>query len=74
MSVVPQFLKYAEAFEFRELGNVQAIIVEQDVDDAVAICAVKAVEMHRGEVHAHQCMDTTCIIGLQEVAMYGYMQ
>ena len=71
MSVVPQFLKYAEAFEFRELGNVQTIIMQQDVDDAVAIYAVEAVEMHRGEVHAHQSMDATSVVRLQEIAMRG---
>ena len=53
LSVSPQLLQDAEAFEFRELGDMQAIVVEQDVDNAVAIHAVKAIEMHRGKVHAH---------------------
>ena len=70
-SVVPQFLKDAEAFEFRELGDVELIVVKQDVEDAVAIRVVEAIEMHGGEVHAHQGMDATRVIGLQEITMCG---
>jgi len=64
LSVVPQFLKHAEAFEFWELGNVELIVVKQDVDDTVAIRAVEAIEVHCGEVHSHQRVDATRVVGL----------
>ena len=59
ISVSPQFLQDAEALEFRELGNVQLIVVKEDVDDTVTIRVVEAIEVHCGEVHAHQRMDAT---------------
>ena len=67
--VGPQFLQDAEAFEFWELGNVELIVVKQDVDDSVAIRTVEAIEVHRGKVHSHQCVDATRVVGLQEIAM-----
>jgi hypothetical protein len=36
-SFCPQLLKDTEALEFWELGNVQTIVVEQHLRDAVAI-------------------------------------
>ena len=45
--------------------------MKQDVEDAVAIRVVEAIEVHRGEVHAHQGMDATRVIGLQEIAVGG---
>ena len=71
LSVVPQFLQDAEAFEFWELGNVELIVVKQDVDDTVAIRAVEAIEVHCGEVHSHQRVNATRVVGLQEIAVRG---
>lgn len=63
-SIGPQFLQDTEAFEFWELGDVQLIVVKEDVEDAVAVCAVKTIEMHCGEIHAHQGMDAARVVRL----------
>ena len=68
-SVCPKLLKDGKALEFRDLGDVEAVVMEQDAGDAVAVRAAEAIEVHRGEVHAHQRMDAACVVGLQEIAM-----
>ena len=37
----------------------ELIVVKEDVDDTVTIRVVDAIEVHGGEVHAHQGMDAT---------------
>jgi hypothetical protein len=35
----------------------QAIVLQQNIDDTIALIMAEAIEVHRGEVHAHQRMD-----------------
>jgi hypothetical protein len=42
----------------------QAVVVKQNVNDAVAVVMIEAIKMHGGEIHTHQGMDATSIFGL----------
>ena len=48
--------------------------MKEDVDDTVTIRVVKAIKVHRGEVHAHQRVDAARVVRLQEIAMGGNQQ
>ena len=74
VSIGPKFLQDAEALEFRELGDVEAVVTKQDVNNAVTIRAVQAVEVHRREVHSHESVDASRVVWLQEIAVSGNQQ
>ena len=48
--------------------------MKEDVDDTVTIRVVKAIKVHRGEVHAHQRVDAARVVRLQEIAVRGDQQ
>ena len=74
VSIGPKFLQDAEALEFRELGDVEAVVTKQDVNNAVTIRAVQAVEVHCGKVHSHEGVDAARVVWLQEIAVSGNQQ
>ena len=43
--------------------------MKEDIDDTITILVAEAIEVHCGEIHAHQRMDAARVVGLQEIAM-----
>ena len=67
--LLKQLLQNGEGTEFWELGNVKAIVLDDEFQDAVAVGTTHAEKMHREEVHAHEQADATGLVGHQEIAM-----
>ena len=69
----PQRLQHGKALEFGKLRDVQPVVGEQYLDDAVALVVRQTEEVHGGVVHAHQQLYAARLVGLKEVAVNRHL-
>ena len=68
-----QLLQHGERTELWELRNMQAIILDENLQDTITICTTQTEEMHGGIVHTHQQMDATGLLRHQKVTMQRWL-
>ena len=52
-------------------GEVQSVVDDEDIENAVALCAREAEEMHGRKVHAQQIGKHFCLLAFQDVRVHG---
>ena len=52
-----EFLKDLQGLQFGEVGEVEAVVDDGDLEEAVALVVGETEEMHGGVVHAHHQLE-----------------
>ena len=61
--LIIELLKDLEGAELGEVGEVEAVVGEQDFEDSGSLQTVQAEKVHRGKVHAHEEANVTGFLG-----------
>lgn len=72
MSSRIKFLQDAEGFEFGEFGKVEAVVVEGNLQEAVALGVRHLEQVHGGIVHTHHQLHLLGLLRLEEIAVDGW--
>ena len=64
-----QFLKHADGFQLGQSGQVQTVIVEDDLQATVALVVIHGKEVHGVEVHTHEVADGFRLVGRKNGGM-----
>ena len=64
-----ELAQHVERFEFREVGDVKAVVVVDVAQQAVALLSREFEDVHRGKLHAHEQGEQGRIFGSKVVAV-----
>ena len=64
-------MKHINRTQLGEVGQMQAVIEQQQLENAVALGTGETEEVHRGIIHTHQLVNVSSLGRHQKVAMKG---